>query len=693
MKSLPIAVLILLVFHGTALGADATIVSREVPLHGERTLAAARSPEFNLVGLHWQGRGGLLFRTRALDGRWSGWRRAAPEAEDRPDPGSPELARNGWRIGNPYWTGPSDRLEVRKRGAVSRVRAFYVWSPVEEIPRRTLSIAGSPLVLSRIAWGANERIRRGLPSYADSLRFAVVHHTAGSNAYTRGQSAAIVRGIQLYHVRANGWNDIGYNFLVDKFGQIFEGRFGGMDRNVVGAHAQGFNEGSTGVALIGNYDASVVSAAARTALTRLIAWRLDVAHVNPLGLFSWVSGGNPRFPAGVPVTLRSIAGHRDTGFTSCPGARLYGELGGLAQAVAATGLPKLYSPRVTGAPGGLVRFTAQLSSPLPWSVLVTDKNGAVVATGEGQGAAVDWTWDARTIPAGRYSYAIDAGPTVRPALGIITGTTTKSSLTAIARPALITPNGDGRGEWTSVRYKLAAPALVTVTVVDVAGAPVTTLFSEQKLGGSYEFRWNAAGVPDGRYGLLITARNDLGIETSATVAVIVDRTLAGLRIVPQVFSPNNDGRWDTTKFRFQLNGPARLSLVVRRKGKTIGEVFSGRREAGYQAIEWNGRFAKRVGEGEYTAILRATSAVATVAQRVEFAVDTTAPRFKLITVQGPLFSINEPATITAVFDDTRKVVVRRLRPGRFTIPSGGSFTRMRVTARDFAGNETAPISR
>jgi hypothetical protein len=691
MRSVVLALLVLLAAPPAAFAAEPSLVTREVPLHGERTLAAAQPERFNLIGLHWQGAGRVFFRTHAESGGWGPWRPAASEAEDRPDPGSPELAHRGWQIGNPYWTGTADRLQVRTRGRVTRVRAHYVWSPVEDPPVRSVTMAGSPLILSRLAWGANERIRRGPPDYADALRFAVVHHTAGSNSYSRTQSAAIVRGIQLYHVRSNGWNDIGYNFLVDKYGQVFEGRFGGMERNVVGAHAQGFNTGSVGVALLGNHDSAAVTTAARSALTRLIAWRLDVAHVDPLSLFGWTSGGNPRFPAGVPVTLRTISGHRDTGFTSCPGQRLYGELNGIARAVAQTGLPKLYSPSVTGGPGGLVRFTATLSESLPWSVLVTDRTGAVVATGEGEGPTVDWTWDARSIPAGRYAYAIDAGPTVRPATGFVSGAATQSALTAIARPALITPNGDGRGESTTVRYKLAAPSTITVTVVDSAGAPVATLFSERRLAGSYEFRWNAAGIPDGRYGLVISARNDLGIEVTATVAVIVDRTLAGFRIVPQVFSPNHDGRLDTTRFKFVLNGPARVSLEVRRRGVTIGQVFAGSLLPGPQSIEWNGFFRRRVGESEYFALLRSTSIVATVAQRVEFAVDTTPPRLRLLSRSLPQFSINEPATITAVFDDSRTVVRRRLVPGRFTIPSGGPFSRFRVTARDFAGTETRPL--
>ena len=689
MKSFVLAALLLVLAPGTAYGAGTSLVSRDLPVGGSPSVAVAR---FNLVGLRWQGSGMVLFRTRSPAGHWSNWRPAAPEDEDRPDLRSHELRRRGWEIGNPYWTGPSNRIQVRTYGRVRQIRASFVRSPVERARVRSVAVAGSPLILSRLAWRANERIRRGRPEYADTARFAVVHHTAGSNTYTRAQSAAIVRGIQRYHVLGNGWDDIGYNFLVDKYGQIFEGRFGGVDRNVVGAHAQGFNEGSVGVALIGNYDVGGgVTPAARAALIRLLAWRLDVAHVDPLTVFSWPSGGNPRFPAGVPVTLRSIAGHRDTGFTSCPGSRLYSELNSIARSVGQTGLPKLYFPRVTGAPGGHVRFTARLSEPLDWSVLVTDAGGTLIASGEGSGANVNWAWDARTVPAGRYRYAIDAGPTVRPATGVVAGTSAQSTLTALARPAVITPNGDGRSERTTVRYRLRAPALVTATVVDAGGLPLTTLFSEQKLAGTYQFLWDAAGIPDGRYGILLTARNALGIETTATVAVTVDRTLAAFRVVPAVFSPNGDGRLDTTSFRFVLNGPARVSLFVRRGARVIGQVFADRLEAGPQAIEWNGRFRQRVAEREYRADLRATSVVATTTQTVAFAVDVTPPLLRLLSPLPPTFSINEPGFVTLVLDDGRTIVERRLLPGRFTIDPGGPFVRLRASARDFAGNESPPV--
>jgi hypothetical protein len=685
MKPFLLVLLLFALAPSAAFGAADGLAGRDV------APGVTRAPHrFDLVGLHWRGSGSVLFRTRSLTGHWTGWRDAAPE-DDGPDVRTHEPRGGGWNLGSPFWVGPSDRIQVRTSGRVSRVRAYYSWSKTSR-SLRAVSLAGSPLILSRASWRADERIRRGKPDYADAVRFAVVHHTAGSNSYTRAQSASIVRGIQRYHVLANGWDDIGYNFLVDKYGQIFEGRWGGVDQNVVGAHAQGFNTGSTGVALIGNYDATTATPAARAALTRLLAWRLDVAHVDPTTTFSWRSTGNPKFPAGRTVTLRTISGHRDTGYTTCPGSNLYGALPSTTLAVAEAGVPKLYFPTVTGAPGGPVRFAGTLTEPLPWSVIVSQRGGSVIAEGSGEGTQVDWTWDARTIPAGRYVYAIDAGPTVRPATGFVAGATSRSMLTALATPALITPNGDGRSDSTLVRYRLREPSLVTATLVDSVGTPVTTLFIEQKNTGSYEYRWGGAGIPDGRYGIVLTARNAIGIETTATLALIVDRTLAGFRVVPQVFSPNRDGRLDVTRFKFSLNGFARVVLTVRRGTKTVGQVFSGPLDAGPHAIEWNGRFRNGVGEHEFRADIRATSLVTTVRDAVPFATDTTGPRLRWVSRPNLRLAISEPGDITAVFDGTRTVTKRRLRPGKFTIEPGGPYSTVRATARDFAGNDGRPLT-
>jgi N-acetylmuramoyl-L-alanine amidase len=410
MRLLRAVLLLLLLSPAVALAAEPTIVSRDVPIGAARATAGSPPGRFNLVGLHWQGPGSVSFRTRAIDGGWSRWRPAAPEAEDRPDRGSAEAAREvRWKLGNPYWAGASDRIEYRLRGRVTRLRAHYVWSPVERVPVRAVSIAGSPRLLTRFSWGANERIRRARPVYANALRFALVHHTAGANNYGPAQSAAIVRAIQLYHVRGNGWNDVGYNFLVDKYGQVFEGRYGGIARNVVGAHAEGFNTGSVGVAVLGTYTSAAIPRKAFAALAGLLAWRLDVAHVNPVSNLTWLSSGNPRFPAGVPVFLRTVSGHRDTGFTSCPGNALYGQLSSLGARAAAIGLPKLYSPRVRGTLGARIRFTGRLTAPLPWTVTVRDALGKTVAVGTGTGSAVDWTWDSAAAGRKAHTYRSPRG--------------------------------------------------------------------------------------------------------------------------------------------------------------------------------------------------------------------------------------------------------------------------------------------
>src|SRR5687767_8657850 len=149
MRFLRLAALLALVLPAAAHAEGITIVSRDVPLAGHRALAAAPPERFNLVGLHWRGSGRVEFRTRARGGGWSGWRDAAPEAEDLPDARTDERARRGsWRLGNPWWVGPSDRIEYRLRGSVKRLRAFFVWSEAgAAVPARTLQRAGSPTIV------------------------------------------------------------------------------------------------------------------------------------------------------------------------------------------------------------------------------------------------------------------------------------------------------------------------------------------------------------------------------------------------------------------------------------------------------------------------------------------------------------------------------------------------------------------
>jgi len=146
MRLLLIAMLLFFAAPASAFG-GASLTMREVPLHGERTLAGATT-HFDMVGLHWRGTGTVKFRTRSLAGRWSDWQAAAPEGEDLPNAGTAEArAAIGWHVGNPYWADPSDRIEYRLRGKVERLRAYFVRSPEVRIPLRRVSMTGSPLFI------------------------------------------------------------------------------------------------------------------------------------------------------------------------------------------------------------------------------------------------------------------------------------------------------------------------------------------------------------------------------------------------------------------------------------------------------------------------------------------------------------------------------------------------------------------
>jgi hypothetical protein len=159
----------------------------------------------------------------------------------------------------------------------------------------------------------------------------------------------MVLAICRYHRNSNGWNDIGYQFLVDQYGQIFEGRAGGIDQAVIGAQAQGYNTQSTGIANLGTFSASGQTEAGLSALARLLSWKLALHGVDPHGTVVVRSGGGPlnRYRAGTNVRLNTVSGHRDGDATSCPGDGLYSQLSRLRSIVAADPRPpSLLSLRV-----------------------------------------------------------------------------------------------------------------------------------------------------------------------------------------------------------------------------------------------------------------------------------------------------------------------------------------------------------
>jgi uncharacterized protein with LGFP repeats len=196
------------------------------------------------------------------------------------------------------------------------------WTP----PSAVIAPGQPPNIISRSQWGADESIRCGNTLYDNAIRAAVVHHTAESNDYAPEDSAAIVRSIYAYHTITLGWCDIAYNALVDKYGQVFEGRAGGLNRAVEGSHTGGFNRDTWGVAMIGNFDDAPPTPVQLRTLGRLLGWRLGIDHVDPKGTVTLASAGGPNthFPAGATPTLPAIFSHRDVGATDCPGNVAYG---------------------------------------------------------------------------------------------------------------------------------------------------------------------------------------------------------------------------------------------------------------------------------------------------------------------------------------------------------------------------------
>ncbi|MDG9708416.1 peptidoglycan recognition protein family protein [Streptomyces sp. DH10] len=187
--------------------------------------------------------------------------------------------------------------------------------------------AQRPAVTSRSGWGADESLVKDPPTYTTNTQAMFVHHTAGTNDYSCAESASVVRGVFLYHVRSNGWNDIGYHFLVDKCGTVFEGRAGGIDKPVLGAHTYGFNAGTSSISVLGDYNKTTANTAVRESVAKVAAWKLGLYGIDPTGTVVLTAGAdNGKYKAGQKATLPRISGHRDGYPTECPGQHLYDDL-------------------------------------------------------------------------------------------------------------------------------------------------------------------------------------------------------------------------------------------------------------------------------------------------------------------------------------------------------------------------------
>jgi hypothetical protein len=305
---------------------------------------------------------------------------------------------------DPLWTGSAEELQLR---AARRPRADMRVALVS-VPRAALALVAAraavspgahaaqlgarPPIVLRTGWGGDLLPPRARPSYGQ-LQLAVVHHTDSANDYSAEQAPGVVLAIAKFHRDTRRWNDVGYNYLVDRFGTIYEGRAGGIDLPVIGAHAQGFNGISAGISVVGSFTSAEPPAAVLEAVARLIAWRLPLAGIPVSGQATVVSGGGSlsRFRAGAEVTLPRICGHRDVGSTACPGDRFHGKLPDLrsrAEGIAAVPVPR---PDVSlGAAAARVRYGE--SARFEGSVLAPDKTPqpAVAVRIEKRGQSGSW---------------------------------------------------------------------------------------------------------------------------------------------------------------------------------------------------------------------------------------------------------------------------------------------------------------
>jgi N-acetylmuramoyl-L-alanine amidase-like protein len=319
----------------------------------EMRLPARRGPietsrPFELLGVRYSGGDAAVeIRARGLDGRWTDWLEAQSahfHSADATESRARTAATSTSTLTDPVWTGPAQAFEIRARRPLRDARVVLVDSgrhATAAAAKRYVTAnlpagPGQPRIIARSSWAtASCRPRRAAGLGAIELAF--VHHTVNSNAYGPSQSAGMIRAICLFHKYGNGWADIGYNFVVDRYGQIFEARAGGVDEAIVGAHAGGYNAFSTGVALLGTFSGAGPSRKTFDALAHLVAWKLALHGVAiPGSVTVEVSRqGAPysRYRAGAQVRLNRISGHRDADTTTCPGAGMYRQLPRLRQAV------------------------------------------------------------------------------------------------------------------------------------------------------------------------------------------------------------------------------------------------------------------------------------------------------------------------------------------------------------------------
>ncbi|MFB7736501.1 N-acetylmuramoyl-L-alanine amidase [Streptomyces sp. NPDC056112] len=444
-------------------------------------------------------------------------------------------------------------------------------SPSATTPAGPPSTAPRPTIVSRAGWGADESISPEAPDYlpGGKIKAVVVHHTAESNNYTCADAPAVVRGIYTYHVKQLGWKDLGYNFLVDKCGTVYEGRKGGVDRPVMGAHAYGFNSETTGISVLGTYTDVAPSDAALTSVARIAAWKLGQYGVDPAGTATLTAGDSGRSYAGktwakgAKLSLPAIHGHRDGFNTQCPGNAYYAKLP-TVRAWAAGPVTGLTIKSVTGA--GLSGTTYYTK------------------------AAITVNWAATTPSAlvGKYELLVDGQP-VATAAG--TATSAKATLTLGSHQVQVRATHQSGRTTTSTAATVVAettaptfptkPALsLRAGTVSSTAVPVTLSWKAADNAALKEVRLTAPAAAT--YGPTatsagLTAKPGAATTWSLTAYDLAGNTgtatVSGTPVIVQETAATKTGTWTSKSSTSYLDGKSFTSST---KNASLTWTFTGR---------------------------------------------------------------------------------------------------------------------
>jgi len=442
---------------------------------GKRTtilLPAQTVSPFTLAGLTWVGPVsiGTEFKVRVREsGVWSAWFKL--EYGEYQGVGKDGTESTDTRVGSdPLLTGLADGVEVimeNTSGVVpSQMKVTLVNSQVTKQDRNlgqqsirmattdtgmqsqaVAALVGAavspqgalvarPRIVTRAEWGADETWRDPVPRVGTTLLAGIVHHTASTNNYTADQAPAQMRNLYAYFTKSLNYADMGYNFLVDKYGTIYEGRsgcaVGAVDCDsasvpVQGAHTAGLNLNTFGVSAIGNYDvlAPENPGAMVESIASLMAWKLAPYGLDPnatASIMSTDTSGSSKFSAGQTAITQVISAHRDVGKTVCPGRYLYPYMAEIRARATTLLAPVIQGVSVAptlvnGTGTDSVNVSAIIPANATWSVDVKNADSgapiqAVTGTQVTSGP-VSYAWDRKDsagalVPMGRYAVTVNA---------------------------------------------------------------------------------------------------------------------------------------------------------------------------------------------------------------------------------------------------------------------------------------------